>query len=102
MQGSTACPCLAWGHRLWAETCPAAEPAGVAVQEMASPELQSLAMEAKKAAALVKYMPLPVRRLPDVAHVLARAPQLQPWMARGSALAYTQVPRAGQWPIHAA
>ena len=64
------------------------------VQELASPELQSLAMEAKKAAALIKYMPLPAQQLPAVARIQARAPQLEPWMARGCALTYTQVPPA--------
>ena len=63
----------------------------LSLQEMASPELQSLALEAKKAAALVKYMPLPAQQLPEIARTLARAPQLEPWMARGSALAFTQV-----------
>ena len=58
---------------------------------MSSPELQSLAMEAKKAAALVKYMPLPAQQLPAVAATLTRALKLEPWMARGSALANTQV-----------
>ena len=61
------------------------------VQEMASPELQSLALEAKKAAALVKYMPLPGDQLPNVARILGAAPSMQPWMARGSALAFMQV-----------
>ena len=58
---------------------------------MASPELQSLALEAKKAAALVKYMPLPGDQLPSVARILGAAPSMQPWMARGSALAFMQV-----------
>ena len=61
------------------------------MQEMASPELQSMALEAKKAAALVKYMPLPEEQLPEVARILGSAPSLQPWMARGSALAFMQV-----------
>ena len=61
------------------------------LQEMASPELQSLALEARKAAVLVKYMPLPSQQLPAVARTLSAAPTMQPWPARGSALAFMQV-----------
>lgn len=53
--------------------------------------MQPLALEAKTAAAVVKYIPWPGRLLPQLTELLASAPTMQPWMARGAALAFAQV-----------
>ena len=67
-------------------TCPA-----VCWQELTAPEVQPLALEAKTAAALVKYVHWPARLLPQLADLVGSAPSLEPWMARGAALAFAQV-----------
>ena len=63
------------------------------MQELTAPEVQPLALEAKTAAALVKYVPWPGRLLPQLTNLSASAPGMEPWMARGAALAFAQVIR---------
>ncbi|KAK9818405.1 hypothetical protein WJX72_012161 [[Myrmecia] bisecta] len=60
------------------------------IQELAEPELQPLSMEAKAAAALLKYLPLPPGLVPVITQTLREAPGLEPWAARAAALVYTQ------------
>lgn len=61
------------------------------VQELASPNLQQLALEAKSAAALLKYLPLPVAELPGVVACVSSFKDAEAWFSRGAALVYAQV-----------
>ncbi|KAK9792661.1 hypothetical protein WJX73_001340 [Symbiochloris irregularis] len=60
------------------------------VQELTAPEAQPLALEAKMAAALVKYVHWPESVLQQVAGLISTAPSMEPWKARGAAIAFTQ------------
>ena len=61
------------------------------LQELTAPDVQPLALEAKAAAAVVKYVHWPVRLLPELNSLIASAPRLEPWTARGAAIAFAQV-----------
>eukprot|EP00873_Tetraselmis_striata_P035714 jgi/Tetstr1/455978/TSEL_042757.t2 len=60
------------------------------VQEMPDPELQPLAMEAKTAFALLKYLPLRAAQLPALLGELTAAKEKEPWHARAAALVFVQ------------
>ena len=60
-------------------------------QEMAAPELQRLALEAKGAAAILKYLPATAELLPQVVETLAALSAHQLWPARAAALVFVQV-----------
>ncbi len=59
-------------------------------QEIPQPELQPLALEAKAAAALLKYVPLPARLLPGAIGHLAAGAGAELWAARAAALVFAQ------------
>ena len=61
-----------------------------APQEIPQPELQPLALEAKAAAALLKYVPLPARLLPGAIGHLAAGAAAGLWAARAAALVFAQ------------
>ena len=60
-------------------------------QEMAAPELQRLALEAKSAAAILKYLPATVELLPQVVETLTTLSAHPLWPARAAALVFVQV-----------
>ena len=66
-----------------------------AEQEIAQPELQPMALEAKAAAALLKYVPLPADLLPAAIAQLATGATADLWAARAAALVFAQVPIFG-------
>lgn len=59
-------------------------------QEMAAPELQRLALEAKSAAAILKYLPATAELLPRVVDTLEALSMHQLWPARAAALVFVQ------------
>lgn len=75
-----------------------------AEQEIAQPELQPMALEAKAAAALLKYVPLPADLLSAAVAHLATGAAADLWAARAAALVFAQVPRmrcqAAALPAH--
>jgi len=60
------------------------------MQEMAAPELQPLALEAKSDAAILKYLPLPAELVGGVVDTLAQAAAAELWPTRAAALAFSQ------------
>lgn len=58
---------------------------------MAAPELQRLAMEAKNAAAILKYLPVTPELLPHVVETLTALSSHPLWPARAAALVFVQV-----------
>lgn len=58
---------------------------------MAAPELQPLAMEAKSAAAILKYLPVTAELLPPVIETLTSLSSYHLWPARAAALVFVQV-----------
>ena len=60
-------------------------------QELPQPELQPLAMEAKSAAVLLKYLPLPAAVLPRALATLSDGVRAELWPARAAALVFVQV-----------
>mmetsp|Transcript_1445 Transcript_1445/g.4175 ORF Transcript_1445/g.4175 Transcript_1445/m.4175 type:complete len:1599 (-) Transcript_1445:123-4919(-) len=65
-------------------------PSLLSVQEMPDPDLQPLAMDAKTAFALLKYVPVPRDVLPSVMASLRSAREAVSWHARASSLVYMQ------------
>ena len=63
---------------------------------MAAPELQRLAMEAKSAAAILKYLPVTPDLLPEVVETLKTLSAHTAWPARAAALVFVQVT---SWPL---
>lgn len=61
-------------------------------QEMAAPELQPLALEAKSAAAILKYLPVSTAQIPEVLTAVESISQHEQWPVRAAALIYAQVP----------
>ena len=60
------------------------------IQELPQPELQPLATEAKLAASLLKYLPLPAALLPPATDALAEGTRADMWPARAAALVFAQ------------
>ena len=60
------------------------------MQELPQPELQPLSLEAKAAAALVKYLPLPKHLLPATVATLQKGVGAPLWTARAAALVFAQ------------
>lgn len=58
---------------------------------MAAPELQRLALEAKSAAAILKYLPVTSALLPEVVETLKSVSAHPLWPARAAALVFVQV-----------
>lgn len=67
-----------------------------ALQEIAQPELQPMALEAKAAAALLKYVPLPCDLLPSAIAKLAAGAAADLWAARAASLVFAQVLHLGK------
>ena len=60
------------------------------IQEMPDPDLQPLAMEAKTAFALLKYLPVKRDLIPRVIDILCKTRTSDPWHARAAALVFMQ------------
>ena len=60
------------------------------IQEMPDPDLQPLAMEAKTAFALLKYLPVKRDLIPHVVDILCKTRASDPWHARAAALVFMQ------------
>lgn len=58
---------------------------------MAAPELQPLALEAKSAAAVLKYLPVRTEQIPEVLAALEETSRHEQWPVRAAALVYAQV-----------
>lgn len=65
-------------------------PSLLKVQEMAAPELQPLALEAKSAAAVLKFLPVATQQIPEVLAAVEETSQHEQWPVRAAALVYAQ------------
>jgi len=60
------------------------------LQELSDPELQQLSMEAKKALALLKYLPVRLDFVAPAVGTIERTQGFEPWHARAAALVFLQ------------
>ena len=63
----------------------------VCKQEMAAPELQPLALEAKSGAAVLKYLPVTATQVAQVVSAVEAVSHHDQWPARAAALVFVQV-----------
>ena len=63
----------------------------VSKQEMAAPELQPLALEAKSGAAVLKYLPVTATQVAQVVSAVEAVSHHDQWPARAAALVFVQV-----------
>eukprot|EP00803_Ostreobium_quekettii_P004846 evm.model.scf_728EXC.12 EVM.evm.TU.scf_728EXC.12 scf_728EXC:63610-64956(-) len=61
------------------------------VQELTTPSLKPLQLEASTAFALLKYLPVSVRHVQDVVDSILESPKMDQWSARAAGLVYLQV-----------
>ena len=61
------------------------------MQEIAAPELNSLAMEAKSMLSYLKYLPIPPEDVGTVIQILVDASKEEQWWCRAAALVFLQV-----------